>query len=296
LVFPSLVNVSLRNGGFFDENKEESLKNIPRQYLPQSIIVEAEEDFLAIHKKMKVHGLNFPVVAKPLDLQRGKFVEIIKNAIELKDYSLKFSKAFIVQEFIDLPLELAILYSRMPNCESGIVSSITYKEFLSVVGDGKQTIEALLWSNIRAQLIWSDIKKNTKVDLQHVLPKDETLVIEKIGNHCRGTIFKNAMSYDKQKVAKVMEDILKDFDGFYYGRFDLKVKGEQDLYEGKNIKILELNGVNADAAHIFDPNYGLIQAYKDVAWHWKRMSNIARYNYNVGHRPSGFFHLIRKIF
>lgn len=92
-----------------------------------------------------------------------------------------------------------------------------------------------------------------------------------------------------------MDEILKDFEGFNYGRFDLKVKTIEDLYEGKNIKVLELNGVNADPAHIFDPNYKLLKAYKDVAWHWKRLSDIAQYNYKLGLKYTSFRELWKRI-
>lgn len=244
---------------------------------------------------MEKLDLAFPVVAKPLDEQRGKNVEIIYDEAELLKYYLKVSKAFVIQEFVQFPIELAILYSRLPNESKGVVSSITIKEFLSVTGDGKQTIEKLLKNNYRAALIWKELKKKAKIDFQRIPADGETVIVEKIGNHCRGTIFRNATEIDKAKTATAIDKIMANFEGFNYGRFDMKVKSIEDLYAAKNIKILELNGVNADAAHIFDPNYGLIQASKDVAWHWKRLSEIAIFNQNQGHSPVAFKPIFTKI-
>lgn len=295
LTFPALVNTCLQNGGFFEENKKEILTQIPEAYLPKSLYIERDTDFPTINSRMEKLDLAFPVVAKPLDEQRGKNVEIISDEAELLKYYLKVSKAFVIQEFVPFPIELAILYSRLPNERKGMVSSVTIKEFLSVIGDGKQTIEKLLKANYRAVLIWEELLVNSKIDFQRIPSFGETVIVEKIGNHCRGTIFRNATEIDKAKTAAAIDKIMADFEGFNYGRFDMKVKSIEDLYAAKNIKILELNGVNADAAHIFDPNYGLIQAFKDVTWHWKRLSEIAIFNQNQGHGPVAFKPIFNKI-
>lgn len=293
--FPSIVNIGLVNGGFFEENKKEILSNIPQEYVPESIYIEPDTDFTSIHTLMEEKKISYPIIAKPLDEQRGKNVEIINDEVELLKYFLKISKAFVIQEFVTFPLELAILYIRHPNQNKGIVSSITSKEFLSVTGDGIRTIEKLLKSNPRAKMIWSDIQQNVKLDFRQILPNGETKIVEKIGNHCRGTIFRNAKEIDKEKTADTIDKIMSNFKGFYYGRFDLKVKSMEELYLGKNIKILELNGVNADAAHIFDPEYSLLQAYKDVAWHWNKLYEIANFNRKLGHLPIALKNVLRKI-
>lgn len=295
LTFPSLVNTCLQNGGFFEENKKEILSKIPEEHLPKSLYIERDTNFNYINSRMENLDLAFPVVAKPLDEQRGKNVEIIYSGAELLKYHLKISKAYVIQEYVHFPIELAILYSRMPNESRGIVSSITVKEFLSVIGDGKQSIEKLLRANYRAILIWKELLENTKIDFERIPSFGETVIVEKIGNHCRGTIFKNASEIDKYKTAESIDKIMSDYEGFNYGRFDMKVHSIEDLYAVKNIKILELNGVNADAAHIFDPNYGLIQAFKDIAWHWNRLSKIAIYNQSQGHKPIRFKPLLNKI-
>jgi hypothetical protein len=206
----------LRNGGFFDENKQEILSKIPEDFLPKSIYVQPNTDFFEILKKIEVKDIGFPLIAKPLNDQRGKDVSIISEETELLQYFQKIGKDFVIQEFITYTIELAILYSRMPNEPKGVVSSIIFKEFLTVSGNGKDDIETILRKNRRAEMIWVDLQKNTKTDWKKILIKDETQVIEKIGNHCRGTIFRNATEIDKAKTAEVMDKILKEFEGFNY--------------------------------------------------------------------------------
>ena len=48
---------------------------------------------------------------------------------------------------------------------------------------------------------------------------------------------------------------------------------------------MELNGISADPGHIYDPEYRLLTAYKDLSWHWKRLADIHLENKKRGHLP-----------
>ncbi len=294
IAFPSVVNVTLKDGGFFNENKSDILRNISPIYLPKSVEIKREIEIKSLDISSK--DLIFPLVAKPLSGQRGQGVQKILSLQDLYIYHNLINEDYLLQEFIDYPVELAVLYSRLPNENAGIVSSIAQKEFLSVVGDGQSTIEMLLILNFRAQLIWGDLKKNLLINWDEIVPAGVVKIVEPIGNHCRGTLFRNAEHLDFTKIAKVCDDILKDFKGFNYGRFDLKVRSIEDFYIGKNIKVLELNGVNADPAHIFDPNYSLFSALISVIWHWTRLSNIAKKNQKAGYKAISWNALKTNIF
>ncbi len=288
--FPSVVNTALRNGGFFDENKKEILQNIPPAYLPITYYTSKKDSFETIFNGAIDTGLNFPLIAKPLDGQRGKNVELIHTKSDLKKYWLRMSDEFMIQEFVDYEIELGVFYARKPNNCSGKVSSVTIKEFLSVTGDGISTIEELLNKKERSLMVGNSLFEKIKININTILPKGKTEIIEPIGNHCRGTEFKNANYLDLKKIILVCDEILKDFKGFNYGRFDLKVKTIDDLYKGENIKIIELNGVNADCAHIYDSKYTLLKAYKDICSHWKILSEIAQFNKKMGFSPIDLNH------
>ena len=66
--------------------------------------------------------------------------------------------------------------------------------------------------------------------------------------------------------------------GFYYGRIDLKAPSLQDFLEGKNLKILEVNGVNSEPAHIYQPGFSLWQAWKILMHHWHLIFQISKTN------------------
>ena len=106
--------------------------------------------------------------------------------------------------------------------------------------------------------------------------------LEPIGNHCRGTTFYNANKLINDQLIDVFNRIAKQIEGYYYGRFDLKVPNLQDLYAGRNIKIMELNGVSSEVAHVYDPDYKLIRAYRDIAKHMDYIYQISKENYKKG--------------
>jgi hypothetical protein len=75
---------------------------------------------------------------------------------------------------------------------------------------------------------------------------------------------------------------------YYYGRFDLKVPSLQDLCQGKNLKIMEVNGVNSEPAHIYEPETKLSTAMKTLLNHWKIIYEISKMNRKRGLSPQKF--------
>jgi hypothetical protein len=278
--FFSLVNPSIETGGLIGESKIDILNKIPVEYKPKTLFFKSEqlinEDIvLAYLAKNKMH---FPIIAKPNVGERGNKVEKIDNLLELISYLNEYKEDLIVQEYIDYPIELGVMYYRLPNEKTGRVTSITMKKFLTVQGDGASTVYALLKNNVRARFQLSRLRKKIPKLLLTVPEKDQEVLIEPIGNHCRGTEFINRNDLIKGEIHEVFDKISYTIEGFYYGRFDLKVKNFDDLYTGNNIKIMELNGVSAEPAHIYDANYPLIRAYKDILHHWRIMNKIYKQN------------------
>jgi hypothetical protein len=58
----------------------------------------------------------------------------------------------------------------------------------------------------------------------------------------------------------------------------LKIKNIDDLHTGKYLKVMELNGIASEPAHIYDANYSLLQAYKDILYHWRIIWEIYKQN------------------
>jgi hypothetical protein len=288
LTYFTAVNPGIEAGGFYGEKKMEILKNIHPDLLPKTIFVDKEIGFEFIHNSLIINKLQFPIIAKPNVGERGNSVAKLLNLEALKTYHTDTVEDYIIQEFITFDIELGVLFSRLPSEAKGKVSSITMKEFLTVIGDGKSTIEELILNNTRARFQLETLKERLGDGMKEILKNGEKRLLEPIGNHCRGTKFVNVNHLINSRLDDVFTEASKDFEGFFYGRFDMKVSSIEDLYEGKNIKIMELNGVSSDPGHIYDPNYHLWQAYRDLKWHWKRVADISLQNQKLGFKPLPF--------
>jgi hypothetical protein len=283
LTFFTAANPGIYLGGFVGESKKSILQKINTEYLPKTIYCKNEFNVGRIEKELLNNNLIFPIIAKPDVGERGNKVEKINNKAELENYILSINEDFLIQSFIDFEIELGIMYYHYPDGTKSGINSIVIKEYLSVKGDGTATIEELIKNHLRAQERLEYLLNKFSNQLDKVLKKDEMLLLEPIGNHIRGTKFLNGNHLINKKLVVVFDKIAKPIAGFYIGRFDLKVKSIKDLYEGKNIKIMELNGVTSEPAHIYDPSIFIIDVYKALFTHYKLLYIIAKQNLKLGH-------------
>ena len=64
-----------------------------------------------------------PFVVKPDIGGRGRKVAIIKSTIELEEYHNTVGEDYMIQEFIEAPLELGVFMTKLPSQANAIVTS-----------------------------------------------------------------------------------------------------------------------------------------------------------------------------
>ncbi|MEZ4901065.1 MAG: hypothetical protein R2822_04565 [Spirosomataceae bacterium] len=293
LTYFTTVNPCIPDGGVFGESKMDILDLISPQYLPSAVFVPVGTEWQKVCEQLIMTQITFPLIVKPDVGGRGFKVYKINIPEELKEYLSVIGQPVIIQEFIDFGLELGIMYARLPNETSGQITSVVEKEFLTVVGDGHSTIGELLNQNQRARFAMGELRERVDNKWDTILPKGERQLIQPIGNHCLGTKFLNANSRINADLVKVFDRISLPIDGFYYGRFDLRVSSWEDLYKGQNIKILELNGATSEPGHVYDPNYRLWKAYRDIMHNMRIVADISAINIKRGFKPTPLRQLIQ---
>ncbi len=237
------------------------------------------------------HGLQFPVVLKPDAGQRGDGVSIVRSSEQLQEYLAHSSFPAVLQEYVPGE-EFGVFYYRYPADGPGRVFSVTEKRMPVLLGDGKRTLEELILADDRA-VCMSDfyLHKNSE-RAQQVPAAGEGVQLVEIGTHCRGAIFLDGSDTISPALEEAIDRIARNFDGFFFGRFDIRVPSRQDLLEGRNLKIVELNGVTSEATHIYDPKLSLFYAYRVLFQQWRIAFEIGDLNRARGVRPASVTDLL----
>jgi hypothetical protein len=266
----------MRNGGFFMISKKEIYDLIPQKYYPNTIIVKENMPI------KNFAGIQYPCIAKPDMGLRGLSVKKINNFDELECYQKRANFDFLIQDLIPFEKEVGIFYIRFPHEKEGKITGIVSKEFLTVTGDGKSTIEDLLKQNPRFELQLKTLKKELGADIEKVLQNGEKLKLVPYGNHARGAKFIDISHKISDKLTKMMNDMCLQIPHFYYGRLDIMYESFEDLEAGKKFSIVELNGAMSEPTHIYDPKHSLFFAWKTLAKHITAMYKISIANHKNG--------------
>lgn len=268
-------------GGMLGESKHDVLSLIPKQYKPKTVLVKHPFSFRQVLSVLKENDFQFPVIFKPDIGERGYMVKQIFNEADVEQYIINLQADFLIQELIDLPVECGVFYVRFPEDENGKVTSVVMKEMLTVTGDGNSTLRELIMAKPRAKLQWEKLREAHAMRLNTVIPVNEAVELNQIGNHCLGTKFLNGEYLLNERLSLAFDHISKQIKGFYFGRYDLRCAGIEDLYNG-NVKIMELNGCGAEPAHIYQPGFSLWKALGVLAAHWKNMFLVSVQNHRQG--------------
>lgn len=292
LFFFTLANPEIKTGGLFGESKSGILQQIPESFKPKTILIQpdiSDEDCMSL---LASAGMDFPLIAKPEVGERGWLISKIYDRQALKNYRRDHAIDIILQTYVDFPLEVSILVYRTPDNQEADVTSICEKHFLQIKGDGVSSIGQLILNQNRAVLQYEKLVDRFGGRWNEVLPEGEVLVLEQVGNHCRGTMFMDRNHKKDEALREVMTGLLKSMPGMYYGRFDMRVRSWESLSAGQDIMVLEFNGVASEPAHIYQPGNSLFRAYRDIAFHWGIIRRISRQNRALGYAPVSYRELI----
>jgi membrane protein DedA with SNARE-associated domain len=291
------ANPGIPAGGFVLESKSEILSAIrapdvvPR--FRKLVLADAAHErvpaVLAAHAE---GGFGWPVVGKPDVGERGAGVTVIRSAAELETWAREAPREAILQEHV-AGAEFGVFYVRRPAEAAGRLFSITAKEFPEVVGDGRRTLEELVLADDRAVCQARLHLDRLAARLDEVPAAGERVRLVEIGNHCRGTTFRDGRALATPELARRIDEIAKSFPGFYFGRFDLRTESAESLRAGVGLRVLEVNGVTSEATHIYEPGASLIAAWRTLFRQWRLAFEIGRDNAARGARPTGPGELLR---
>lgn len=278
------ANPLIKNGGFLMESKKEIYDQLPDGLHPKTLFfytgVSPATVLEAIHK----NNFFFPLIAKPDIGQRGLAVKKLQTEKDIEFVVGKYKVDFLIQEFIPFENEAGIFYYRYPGQEKGKISGIVAKEFLTVTGDGEKTLLQILRSHKRYALQIDSLKKEYKNELNIILKPGEKRLLVPYGNHARGAKFLDHSYMADTELENFIDGLLRQVPEFYYGRMDIRYNTWEELKQGKNFSIIELNGAGSEPTHIYDPKHSLFFAWKEIIRHCNILWRISILNQKRGFR------------
>ena len=131
--------------------------------------------------------------------------------------------------------------------------------------------------------------------LDRVLEKGEQLPLAMAGNHCQGTLFKDGGWMITPALEKSIDRIARTFDGYYFGRFDIRYADVKEFMAGRGFTVIELNGVTSEATNIYDPEHSLFFAYRTLFRQFEILYQIGASNVQRGCKPTPWRRLLRSV-
>jgi hypothetical protein len=283
LFFFSASNPRIKNGGFLSESKQEIYELVPPELQPRTLFFETAADPQKVLDRLLAGQFRFPLIGKPNVGGRGRGVRKLENEADVLFYAGQATVDFHIQEFVSFEKEMGIFYYRFPDQPEGKISGMVGKEFLTVTGDGKQSVRDLLLLNPRGLLQLPELEKNRPELLKEVVPEGTVFTVVPYGNHARGAKFVDHSDQLSPGLCRWLDSLCRQIPDFYFGRLDIRYRDRQLLEAGKDFVILEVNGAGSEPTHIYDPGHSLFFAWKEIVRHWIILFRISRANHRRGY-------------
>ena len=222
----------------------------------------------------------WPVVVKPDVGERGMGVSVARNPAALAKRLRLARSPLILQEHAP-GVELGVFYYRLPGDDRGQILGITEKRQPTVVGDGRASIARLILADERLRCQFRVFARELGAGTERVPAAGERVVLEERGNHCWGSEFRDGSHLETVALATAVERLSRSLPDFYFGRYDLRGATLDDILAGR-FKVIELNGVSAEATHIYDPATSLASAYRTLFRQWSTAFRIGALNRRAG--------------
>ena len=289
------ANPGMRDGGTVGESKSEILARLPDQWtIPYAVIEGAPESSRidALERIRLERGWSYPLIMKPDVGQRGVGVKLVRGIDDARAYFAQANGLVILQPYHSGPFEAGVFYYRFPGWQRGKILSITDKHFPVVVGDGRSTLEDLIWHHPRYRLQGETFVARHHAGLRHVPAAGKRVQLAIAGNHAQGTLFCDGRHLQTPALEQRIDEIAKAFGGFFVGRFDIRYSDVEAFKAGRDLAIVELNGATSESTNIYDPGRSLFAAYRTLFTQWSIVFAIGAENRRRGAAVTSLTRLI----
>lgn len=294
----SAANPGITDGGIVGESKHAIVAALPQDWTIRAIKIDAAEIDTRLWQlagQLTTRAWSWPLILKPDVGQRGAGVKLVQSLEGARDYLQRERGAVLVQPYHSGPYEAGVFYYRMPSWSRGRIFSITDKLFPTVTGDGKSTLEELVWAHPRLRMQARTFLRRHAARRDDVLASGEVRPLAIAGNHAQGTLFRDGRHLLTDALEERIDRIAQSVPGFFIGRFDIRYSDVERFKAGEDLAIVELNGATAESTNIYDPGGSLLSAYRQLFRQWSLVFAIGAANRAVGAPASSLSRLVALI-
>jgi hypothetical protein len=276
------------------ESKMKIYNYIPPLYYPTTIYIKPNQDFYVVLNEIKKAEITYPLITKPDVGHKGIGVKKIFTEVELATHHQSSKHPYLIQRLVDFEHEIGLFWVRYPNDKNGRLTGIVYKEYLHVIGDGKSSLEQLIYADARTYYQLHYLSTKYKNEWNTILPENEKLIVVPFGSHFRGSKFIDVSDKITPKLTATFNTICTQIKGYHYGRMDIKFDNWNDLEEGENFAIIETNGAGSEPTHIYDPKHSIFFAWKEILRHLSYLKTVCMQNKQKGYRGISLKQLLKR--
>ena len=293
------INPAMPLGGLLGESKSDILDGLHgigdalpawRRLPPGS----PEGRVAALRDFLEDRNLDYPVVLKPDTGERGRGVAVARSEADVAAFFEETPGPALAQEYV-AGEEYGVFWARHPGRREGHVFSITHKVRPTVSGDGTSTLERLILDDARAVAIAHIYRREHPGAATYVPAAGEGVELTEVGAHSRGTIFLDANDLHTPELEQAMNAICTAYDGFDFGRLDVRVPSAEALRRGEGLRVLEVNGVTSEATHMYDRGYGFFAAHAILRRQWRMAFDLADDRIRGGVQPATVSEIVRAV-
>lgn len=300
LTLPSAANPGITSGGLVGEGKLEYFAAMGPRALAATARHCAVRNAGAsvatmVRTQVAQAGLAYPLVAKPDLGLCGHGVRRIDSEDALLAYLADFPRGetVVLQEYLPQPGEAGIFYARDPATGRGAIVGLALRTFPQVVGDGTSTVADLVAADARARRALSSRRHQAGFDPTAVPAAGAVVRLATIGSTRVGGLYRNGEDCITPELLAAMDAIADDMPRFHAGRFDVRFETLAALRAGTGLRIMEVNGAGSEAIEAWDPDIGLVDAFRRIFRKQALLFAIGAARRREGARPIGLLQLAR---
>ena len=299
LTLPSAANPAITTGGLVGDTKSEyfdAMGPYASSRVAPWVLIRVDQHAAATARTAMVDaGLDFPLVVKPDLGWCGYGVRRIDDEASLATYLAAYppGESLMLQHYLDDPGEAGIYYLRQPGARRGRLLGVLLRHYPQVIGDGLNSVEALIRADTRAgRLLTDDRRHHFEGNLDRVPKAGERVRLALIGSTRVGGHYEDGSAQASPRLLAAIERIARDMPQFHVGRFDVRYRSAADLRRGR-FTIMEVNGAGSEAVYAWDPKYSIPEAYRLVFAKQRALFALGAANRARGHAPVSALALAR---